>query len=110
MEPNKNLLPLRSDSGKETDLGASSLFAFPFFCEIVSELLGLQTLCVLGVHHVYRYRSRDKNFIHTDGKKQLTVPLTCDQSQLWLLPHDISMRWRISLFFSPEANEYIIQQ
>jgi len=39
------------------------------------------------------------NFIYTDGKKQPTVPLTCDQSQLRLLPHDISMRWRISLFF-----------
>lgn len=72
---------------------------FPFFVKCASELLGLQTLGVLRVHYVYRYRSRDVNFIYTDSKKQLRVPLTCDQSQFWLLPHDISMRWRISLFF-----------
>lgn len=66
----------------------------------VSELLGLQTLRVLRVRDAYRCRSKEMNFSYTDSKKQLTVPVTCDQSQLWLLPHDISMRWRISLFFS----------
>lgn len=75
------------------------------------ELLGLQALRALGAHDVCRYRSRELNFTHPDGKKQqLTVPAARDQPQLWLLPHDISMQWRISLFFSPEASEYIIQQ
>lgn len=70
-----------------------------FFVKYVSESLGLQTLRVLRVRDAYRCRSKEMNFSYTDSKKQLTVPVTCDQSQLWLLPHDISMRWRISLFF-----------
>lgn len=101
MEPNKNLLPLRWDSGKKDRPGCLQPICISLFLvKYVPELLGLQALRVFGAHDVYRYRSRDLNFIDTGGKKQqLTVPVTCDQSQLWLLPHDISMQWRISLFF-----------
>lgn len=101
MEPNKNLLPLRWDSEKKDRPECLQPICISLFLvKYVPELLGLQALRVFGAHDVYRYRSRDLNFIDTGGKKQqLTVPVTCDQSQLWLLPHDISMQWRISLFF-----------
>lgn len=102
MEPKKNLLPLRWDSGKKDRPGCLQPICISLFLvKYMPELLGLQALRVFGAHDVYRYRSRDLNFIDTGGKKQqLTVPVTCDQSQLWLLPHDISMQWRISLFFA----------
>lgn len=106
MQPNKNLLPLRWDSGKkrQTWVPAAYLhFIFFFFLvKHVPESLGLQAPRVLGAHDVSVCvcRSRELNFIFTDGKKQqLPVPAPREQSQLWLLPHDISMQWRISLFF-----------
>lgn len=102
MEPNKNLLPLRWDSGKKDRPGCLQPICISFFFgEIHAWIAGwVSKPCVSSEHTVCRYRSRDLNFIDTGGKKQqLTVPVTCDQSQLWLLPHDISMQWRISLFF-----------
>lgn len=86
---------------KKKNPGASSLSVF-FVCLFFGEMSELQVSklwCVLQVRNIYRCRSRELKLIYTDSKKQLTVPLACDQPQLWLLPHDISMQWRISLFF-----------
>lgn len=87
---------------KKKNPGASSLSVF-FVCLFFGEMSELQVSklwCVVQVRDIYRCRSRELKLIYTDSKKQLTVPLACDQPQLWLLPHDISMQWRISLFFS----------